>query len=209
MRIFELFGAPGAGKSTLSKSAECLIETRYKIWTRNELINTHPSKACKIYDSFLAVLTDPFFAFTVYKFSMSYGLNLTNLTYATRLIKLDYLIQKKKKNACSNDIILLDEGYIQHITSMPNDIKLKRTRNYYALIKQTKRKLNGAKFFYCEVNQDLAVERLIKRNQEFSTRISKLPHDQLKRNIAIRIDNLRQLIADLEIIDLVKVIDSS
>lgn len=128
MLIIELNGVPGSGKSTLAiavcsklKDEGIAVGTRAEI--HQQLKSNHPLLRALM---LLPVLLRPkYFAlgFRVLRFCLDYGIDAYRLYKVKNVIELDYLLDKTIAGS-RFEVLLLDEGIIQHLHYIPNNKEL-------------------------------------------------------------------------------------
>lgn len=131
MYILELNGLPGAGKTTLVNKLYRELKHEHKIGLLEEVIFMDQERRRDRYLIMFSALfnkSEINFNLKVLKFMFKY-LNIDSLKYSLRLIKLNYQLNKAK-NSGKYDMLLLCEGFIQYITSIPHDRKIIENVNF-------------------------------------------------------------------------------
>lgn len=188
MRIIELCGIPGAGKSTLIKNLkqsnpDITFLTRDDILCQNKLIRHYNTffqlVLCKI--GFEWKELKP-----IYRFISEYPNH--EIIFEVRLIDL---FRKLRKRRNRNEVILLEEGPIQYLSSIPFDVRLKNSENLYDSVDL----LDAEKYIIvdCQCEIDTSITRL-KHRSKGSDRYSNKSNEELKQLLEVKRNNLDTII---------------
>lgn len=191
IEIIELVGLPGSGKTTLVQNI-CSINSN--IITRQELINKKITTLFRNFVYYLSVRKSV--EYTEYK---SYLKKLIskypqkNLYYYRLLCKLFCILKKCK----TTKTIILDEGFIQNITSISHTKEIDRDENLLLCLEIIKRNFD-IKVVKCSVKNDIAINRIIKRNK--GDRISKMSMKELSDFLVIKNENLNTIANEFDVV---------
>jgi|SRR5699024_8461497 len=193
MNIIEFNGLPGVGKSTLCNSLinelsnkSILIADLGDIVFRNQKTKL---------DNYFYIMKVIFsikrinFNMAVFKFTLDYRLSKSNIVYALRLIKL----YNKLKTSMEKDefkYIILEEGIVQYITSIPHDKLIRKNENFYKLCDIIKKDFEDILQINCLLNVTELLKRIRNRNS-LKNRFDTLPEDELKRVLKIKNENIK------------------
>lgn len=192
MYIIEFNGLPGCGKSTLCD--EIISDFNEKnIISLRDVINYNSSNSTKNFINLMKILFNYkliLFNLAVLKFSLSYGFDFNRLIFAARLIKLNgnlYYYSKKNPNL----IAILDEGYIQYITSIPHTIELNISDDLKKMIKYIRSK-HSFKFIHCEIDEETNYLRLFNRDN-VARRFDSLSESELSETLMMKYRNIHTI----------------
>lgn len=119
--IIDFNGMPGCGKTTIAEKVVEFLSDRFSVATlRDVYFYKEKGIAHQIIFFTSAILSIKNFAFNmqVLKLISCYKYSRTRLFDALRLIKLNYQLSKFYKYE-EVDIILLEEGLVQYLSSIP------------------------------------------------------------------------------------------
>ena len=189
MKIIELNGLPGCGKSTLHRELIRVLK-RDSIITLKDIIELRSqNKIQNFINLFKILLNFKFIIFNikVIKFSFEYKISFDNFIFAARLMKfngnLNYLVK-----CYSNKIAILDEGYIQYITSIPHNKEVIKSKNLEEIVNYILRNYT-INFIHCEIDEKTNYTRLNNRNFSGS-RFDTLPKHQLIEILKVKHKNI-------------------
>ena len=124
MKYYELYGLPGAGKSTLSNPViGQLKQEGFRVASRNDVyFQNCGRKAGKlfVYAEILCEIRMYPLYMDILRFNRKVSSNLSNIKYAFQTIFFLHQILKAYKSNLY-DIIILDEGIIQYLSSNSHD----------------------------------------------------------------------------------------
>lgn len=190
MMIYEFYGCPGCGKSTLIKETKDLLDKKgipYR--TFNDIYfgsqNNKLSRVSSHFSSFFnpkQIRTNC----SILKFALQTG-GVKSTKYALRLISLCAKLEAET----GSGLILLDEGIIQFISSLSFDSKLNAMPSLQNLINSLKTDLPEIQPVECRLNLDENIVRLRKRGNSKPTRYNSITSDEtLKKLLTIKSENL-------------------
>ena len=167
--IIEFAGLPGSGKSTLTKRIISVLEKEYNIIRRkdiSETINKIWDSPLKTFLFFIYCLLKPkhlSMKLSLVRFILSFPLKQKGIIYSIYLIKLYELIHSSKNHS---NVIIMDEGIIQFISSISHDEPIKENEIFFNLIK--KMGLFSEKILFIEIKANITdvMNRIKKRNQK-------------------------------------------
>lgn len=164
MNIIEFNGLPGCGKSTICN--EILRKSnKDKIISLNDVISLNSENRTKnMFNLIKTLISFKLFSFNikVIKFSLRFGVNYTRLIFAARLIKFNGNLHYYSKEY-PQKIAILDEGYIQYLTSIPHNREVDITRELKDIVKYVKANHNLT-YIHCEVDEEINYFRLSNRS---------------------------------------------
>ena len=165
MLIYEFNGLPGTGKTTLSDYLFERLKEKYKVGTRIDL-HTDLYKNRNLRIKIAAILAPNLIKYNllILKYSAQYGLTRERLKWAGRLILLHYLINSALKKKLY-DILLIDEGIVQHLTSIPHSKIIKNNKVQHKLFELFSQKYQNSIIINCNINRNINAHRLKKRNR--------------------------------------------
>jgi len=189
MRVIELSGLPGCGKTTLVEGIirnfeGCRILTRYDIRSKE---TKRGKRFLEMICSFFDLRHLKTNAFITYYF-FSYKTSLERLRFMIRFIIFNktLLMQIKKKEA---DYLILDEGIIQLVTSIPHEQIIIENKAFIKLIKHLKKLYAGTLFLNCMIDNEKSIAQIRHRNSK-NNRFDRMPNEKLKRTIETKSMNL-------------------
>ncbi len=156
MLIVEFSGKAGSGKSTLTKAVkEMLMENDIDVATRGDILGLYkPDNPLAKSIFVLTIILHPKKLrnnWHLLRFCLDYGFDIYRLYKVKNVIELDYLLDKVvAEQDCQ--VLLLDEGIIQHLHYLPNNQKIKLNYKAATVIEYLSGKYSGNLL----VNQTLA-----------------------------------------------------
>lgn len=189
MILVEFCGAPGTGKSTVAgRLVEELRKENISVLTRNDILSEESGSAGKLRDLLMSIIKHPALSLYTYSTCLEYGAKVSNFRYASRLLKLVFLLEKAMaKNEYR--ICVLDEGIVQYITSIPHDKTIKDTGAVRKLIHKLQLLFSETRFVFCDLDKETIYNRLINRESS-GARIAALSPEQKKKLIDVRVKNM-------------------
>jgi len=189
MKIIEFAGLPGCGKSTLCKS---FIAEKFpqKVYTYKDIIRFVSTKnRRKIYGIYARV--NPF-RWKLLKLLKAFSEKYDNISPQAVFILIalyDFtsVLQIFKKNS----IVVLDEGFVQNITSIAHLQPINEDKELNDLVKYIQAKKNLF-LVNCSADTDTVVERIRKRNGK--DRFNSITDNKdLKNALSIKQDNITKV----------------
>lgn len=165
MVILELCGLPGCGKSTLIDSiTEKLVCSELRIATRNEIYFFN----CKNKDKKLALLktflklNNYGIYWKIFKINRKYSPKIKCIKYAVQLMMLISQIQEAEKSE-KYDIAIMDEGILQYFSAQADNSVFTGDKRIIQILDIVSRKINNWKTIKCEVDIEVALNRIMTR----------------------------------------------
>jgi len=172
LRLVELFGLPGCGKSTLATELAVHLECL----TRNDISARWAMLPIRKKGAHIARgLFDRRTAIAAIGFAIS-----ARLTSTESLFRLFRLVAKRDWVCRQQGTVLLDQGFLQDIWSIlyeaqPANI---RTKAISRLVSALYRDIDPS-FLYLELNSDTAATRIFNRS-DGSSRLDQLPEEKIR-----------------------------
>jgi len=168
MLLIEMSGLPGSGKTTLIE--KILEHNEFKQAVTKEVINYKLDKKRK--NGRIKIFLVAFFSrgnlilnLLIVLYTLNYKIKIDRLKFAYYFIEYHYLYHLETLDE-KNKIILIDEGLLQLITSIPHDVLIKKNRVYNSLIKSLRKKYHNMVFINCDIEKKIAFERINKRSEK-------------------------------------------
>lgn len=192
MKVIELYGLPGSGKSTLSEELSNRLKgENLRIGYKSNIFAKYKNKKKinKIFTNFLLLFYDLRLNFYLILFATQYGLfNRERVKRIRLLMLLNYLLSKESKRSYY-DILILDEGFVQFITSIPHEQRISNNSRIIKLTEHISNKNKQSYLIKCEINIDESLKRISNRSTP-SPRFDFLPTKDLRRLLDIKKANL-------------------
>ena len=181
-KIIEFVGLPGCGKSTLARelistlSKENVIMTYHDFFSKKKLFILSNRT---IFTPFIFIYYLFRFNYwtvikSIWQFARQYPINEIRFVRVIFLIRLYENIQKKLKIKC---IIILDEGFIQFISSIPHDIVIKENELLQKLLITWENIVENTLFVDCRLSVEEDIDRIRKRNK--NDRFKRIENDKI------------------------------
>ena len=187
MKIIEFCGLPGCGKTTI---CERLIEN-FKVCSSNT--NVYCRKDVyffkrRIWDSYLISRCTPMF-FKFYKILNNFikEYRKGNKRYIDRIYRL-YVKLYKISIHYSDSIVILDEGIVQHITSLAHQQKIVNSVSFVRLVDFLFSNFEIT-VINCCIDMNETIRRIKKRNNE-NDRFNLSDVDEIKKILNIKNNNI-------------------
>lgn len=168
VRIIELYGLPGCGKSTLSKYLLSFLQKRYpnNVIKRADIsgvINrwwNHP--LFLFFYLFLQILKPNNFRFKIslLSYAVSFPLNRYSIIY---LLYTMIVVDLYSKNATK--IIVLDEGIIQFLSAIPHDVLIDNSDMIDNISRQLYKMPIEVLYVECHIEKMVNLQRIKQRNR--------------------------------------------
>lgn len=169
IKIIELFGLPGCGKSTLTRSILSILQGEYPgiVLRRSDIsgqINKYWDRPLCLFLCLVLKLLKPTNYKTktfLLKYALSFPLNRYSIIYLLYTVMVVDLYRNNK-----TQIIVLDEGIIQFLSSIPHDNVIKKVE----LIERITNSINeipfDALYVECQLDLDSTMYRIKQRNKK-------------------------------------------
>ena len=194
-KLIEFAGLPGCGKTTLVNQliAELQNKFSYKIIKRSD-ISYHINIMWKykwtipFYFIFFSFLYGNYkLKINLIRYICQYPFNRFSPIYAIYIL---LVIKELPSVNFQNKIIILDEGVIQFMTSIPYEYNIKRNIVLQNIIVDLQNILSNCLCINCEINIDEAIDRIRKRGKQDRYKFS----ENLKPLLNTKAENLNFLI---------------
>jgi len=182
--VIEFCGLPGCGKSSLLNGCKPnynVIYDRRKIFKKVR----YQSQYFKILPGYLPLKKE---YRILLKFIKDYP--DSNKVFRSKLLRLNYAL-----NNSSNHLVLLDEGPVQYLTSIPFDKKIIENDNLENAVSVLCK--NEKMVFYCNCPVELSVNRLVHRKKEGYTdngRYDIENAEELRKLLTIKEKNIKAVL---------------
>lgn len=197
MLILEMLGAPGSGKTTFSN--ELVSELKgFNIITNSEISEQlRNEKGNKIYRFIREFLAKEAFIFNIriIKYLLSYRVTFDRVKWAKNFIRFNKILESLKRER-RFDLLILDEGILQLVTSIPHDIEIKKNPAFYKLMCSISTLYSDTVFINCELELSEIIKRLRARNNP-NHRFDNVPQEKLIELIKIKKTNLNTVLTSL------------
>ena len=196
-RVIEFVGVPGCGKSTITKHVVDKLKCLYKddIIVRSD-ISVHINIMWK------QRWTIPFFfiyhtiiskaglktKYNLLRFICQYSINSFSIIYATYIL---LFIDAVKKAQNHNMIILLDEGIIQFLTSIPHEYTIIEGNVTDRILNSINELLNASCIIKCTIRDEIAINRIRTRGK-----VDRFQYNEnLKKLLAVKGSNITYILS--------------
>ncbi len=162
MKVIELCGNPGCGKTTIGKEVlNCLRKQGYNAYDYNEIKEKKSLKNIR----YLYGVNSWILLSRLIKFGLKNGLNKKLLIYS---IKITLLINYIKDNLNNKkiDYLLFDEGIIQYITTLSHNRTIGEEINPLSKMIRDNYNNNDYYVFSCILDIEENVKRINTRNRQ-------------------------------------------
>jgi thymidylate kinase len=203
MIYVEMCGSPGSGKSTLVERIVKELKFAGKtVLTEKDL---HiKSKLLSLINKLVLLISPKDFKLKkeLIKYWLQFGFRLHSFRYLIRILEVKQYIYSRKKL----DFLVLDEGIVQHLTSIGHGNKINIS---YSLINHLKNSIynDNSILIKCDLSINLIKERLIKR-QKANDRFIKSDDLKMTNIIKLKIENI-DYILELMNLDYVFLIETT
>ncbi len=191
MKVIEFAGLPGCGKSTLCNKMIESVDFNAKVHTYSDIVRFVSTKKRRVIYS-IFVFLNPFrwkFLYLLKKFCEQYDGYSKGAWFV--LVAL-YDICRMLNFWGDKHIVILDEGFVQNITSIPHTKSLETNDVYLNLINFIKNKID-IKLIHCYAHQDVVIQRLRDRGRK--DRFNSIEDDQkLKEVLNVKNDNILTIV---------------
>ena len=192
MTYIELYGLPGAGKTTITAPViDMLRRDGLQVANLKDVYLRNCKGNSKVF--VLLEMIIRFRRYPIYWRILRYGLSISIKKECIKyLIKLLFLVHQiyESVNSGLYDVILCEEGIVQYITSLCYLEDLPDTKLLSKIIEIINKTINPIAI-YCEISEEESLLRITKRSNSISLRFSsKIPIDVLEKAIEKRGRNM-------------------
>lgn len=187
MKIVELYGLSGAGKSTAAKEAKKLLTARgYSVLMMNEIYYRFYNNKKSL---LRAIFNAPVFALCCLCFICSYGATKSNLKCFARIVIMKYIAKVQKKPF---DFLLIDEGIIQ-FSPVTGGRRLKSNFITRCYLRQLQKLSASYNYIHAAVSVQTALKRLQQRHYQIE--INRLCPEKQQQILETTLLNFQLLLA--------------
>lgn len=169
VKIIELYGLPGCGKSTLTHSIISILQNEYPdiVLCRANIsgrINKYWNRPLCLFLCLVLELLKPTNYKTkifLLKYAFSFPFNRYSIIY---LLYTFIVIDLYRKNKAK--IIVLDEGIIQFLSSIPHNRVIKETELVELISNSINKFSFDTLFIECQLDLDTVIHRIKERNRK-------------------------------------------
>lgn len=195
MIILELNGLPGCGKTTIiNEIIDNFRKADMNVKSLDEVIKYKQkeieTKITQLICSFFT-MKNLKFNFYIIILMFKIGLSLDRVRFSMRLIKLNYQIGRIKKSE-KVDLMILDEGYIQFITSIPHNKQFNDGKTLRNICQFIENEHPDLRLVNCKISTEIAINRAQNRSSS-SSRFDKLDTNKLSKLMIIKQNNLERI----------------
>jgi hypothetical protein len=205
MKIYEFNGLPGSGKSTLCDALHAkLLEKKIKLGHRNDLYrDIYLPKRNRVLIEALFGYQNIGINLRIVLMAFRYGISKSRLKWAWGLILLNHLIQKAIETRLY-DILILDEGIVQYLTSIPHDKPFVNRASERKLLNLLSDRFRDHLFtINCNITESVNIARLKSRGNPLS-RFDRLDEEDLREKLRVKKKNLSYVIENICFTDLIE-----
>ncbi len=192
MIFIEFNGLPGSGKTTI---VERLIAELKKEGVRTisleEIIFFRKSSFDTKFRQLIGALFCPScfrLNYNTFNLIIESGISMERIKYAMRLIKLNYQI-KRVINTESFDLLLLDEGFVQFVTSIPHNKTFIKEISVSKVCRYIMDTYSDIQIINCILPIEMTISRSKNRKSSIS-RFDNLNPTELERQLGIKSHNI-------------------
>lgn len=181
MILVEMYGCPGSGKTTISNAViEKLRLQGYKIADTKNIYYSGNLRNYKILLLLKIILDRKNWRLysLIFKVGLKYGVNFENLKYIGYLMILSYQLTAAFKFQ-RYDVIFLDEGMVQYVSSLMHTKQIIVDKNLENLINEILFKIGNIYLINCVLDLKINIQRLRSRGNKKVTRFIRVDDDQL------------------------------
>jgi len=189
MKIIELSGLPGCGKSTIV--GEVNERFQFKLLTVQNLENDRKNF---LNNRYLQFLIDLFYFrnlkinLLIILYTFSYKVNRERISWISNFITYNAKLLEKM-NKKRDTYLILDQGIIVLLTAVPHENLIKKNLVFKSLIKALKQKYKDIMFINCQLEKQAVTQRIRMRNQK-GHRFDRLSDEMLEKMLDIKTHNL-------------------
>ena len=167
----ELFGMPGCGKSTVTKllasqlteASNMTFVTRKDISKNIDRMYKHPFIVPIIYLYHYLFLSCWLFKKHLRAFAKQYPLTRHRMIYEVYCIVL-YDIYKKGLQ--ESELLLLDEGFIQYLSSISHGVDVRTNKSFFVLMQDISAITKETMFVDCQLDTRTTIQRIKVRGKQ-------------------------------------------
>lgn len=187
MTIIELCGLPGCGKSTLCGNImeELKLHDVDNVYGRNDVMRYRYGFFSKILNRLRLYRCSPFI---LHKLIKAYTIDITSdPRYVKRLVRLFAGLNKLSEDN-NVDVVLLDEGIVEHVVSLAYGVKILDNETLQELMKLMFTSYNVI-VINCHIDIDESIRRIKTRNKK-NARYDYANSDDIKRLFEFKKNNI-------------------
>ena len=169
IKIIELYGLPGCGKSTLTHSILSILQSEYPgiVLRRSDIsgkINKYWNRPLCLFLCLVLELLKPCNYKTktfLLKYALSFPFNRYSIIYLLYTVMVINLYRNNK-----TQIIVLDEGIIQFLSSIPHDNVIKKVELIERITNSINENPFDALYVECQLDLDTTMYRIKQRDRK-------------------------------------------
>jgi len=190
VKIIELTGLPGCGKTTLAndikKNFPELNLLTSDVAYPNRKIFLNSTRFQFLID--LLNLKNVVINILIILYILSYKIDRARVRRIITFITFNsWLIKQRNKE--SDGYLILDQGFIIMLTSVAHDVNIKQNFIFKRLIKELRKKFSDILFINCELDKQKVIKQIRRRNKK-GHRFDSLSDESLQQMLDIRQNNL-------------------
>lgn len=194
MVLIEMCGCPGCGKSTLMEEViKILLQEGKSVLTEKELHKNSKISSLLSKCGLLFSLSNVRLKMRLFSYWASCGFGLHSFRYVIRVLEVD----KYVRSGYNTDFLFLDEGAIQHLTSVSHEKKVVISKELTNLVFQ-RLYCKNAIVLNCTLPFDRNVERLLKRQRK-GDRFIKVSDQETIEALKIKKNNIESVLDAMQI----------
>lgn len=193
MTFIEFNGLPCCGKSTIVNQLSAELKAKgIKVLLLEDVVffkkRSTENKKLQLVSAFFAPSCFKLNFFAL-KIAIESGISIERMRYAMRLIKLNYQV-KRILNKKNGEILLLDEGFIQFITSIPHDKRFVKESSVKEICQCIMDQYPGIQIVNCSLPIETTIDRS-KNRQSSISRFDNLESEELRTQLCTKLDNIQ------------------
>jgi len=191
MNYIELFGLPGAGKTTITNPViEALREEGFRVAGLSEVYfrNCCDRNKTKVWFEIITSLKKYPVYFQIFLYGLSVSISASSVKFLLKFIFLVHQIMKTKEEG-KYDIVLCEEGIIQHLSSLSYLKQLPDNKRLDEVMLSITKVIN-IEAINCVINIEECINRVNSREESSQRFSSKIPGSVLFQALKMKEKNL-------------------
>ena len=190
-KTIEFSGIPGSGKTTIANYLIDEMQKENLVVNLKSVISRQSSlEKLILLLSIISKLKYIKLLISILKFTYKQKTAIRDVKYSLRLIKLIYLVDKYKTRC---DYLILEEGVVQYISSIPHSNEILKNDSYVKMIEKINHNLGN--YFHIHLNISIAssIKRL-KNRSILTSRFDSLNVTDLEKVLKVKDNNILHII---------------